>query len=83
MVTLSKEQMKNIVVILNENESTDFDELSNNYNNLLGCDVSYLEGDDFLVRVLEKVMLFLILERKNMSEKTLQNVLEYIKNNLQ
>lgn len=83
MVTLTKEQMKNIVSIVNSNDSTDFNELTNHYNNLLGCDVSYLEGDDFLLQLLDKIMLFLILERKNMSETTLQNVLEYIKNNLQ
>jgi glutamate 5-kinase len=83
MASLTKEQMKNIVSIVNSNDSTDFNELTNHYNSLLGCDVSYLEGDDFLLQLLDKIMLFLILERKNMSEKTLENVLGYIKENLQ
>lgn len=82
---LTKDQMKSIVWILNNLENSNAIEngLKIELDNLFGCDVSYLDGDDYLQQLVDKIMLFLIKERNNMSEKTYENVITYIKENLQ
>ena len=78
---LTKEQMKSIVWIVNNLENPN-DRLKIELDNLFGCDVSYLDGDEYLTDLLNYIMIFLIKEKQNMSETTYNNVVEYIKEHL-